>query len=437
LLGSLIDFIRDPIVMLQRGYQAHGEVFGFRLGRRDFWVFAGPEAHDAFFRVDGDILSAREVYRFTVPIFGRGIAYDTTPEIMEQQLGFLFPALRDGPMRRYVRLMQEEITAYTRNWGEAGEVDLPAMMNELTTLIACRCLLGEEVRNALYAGFGEHYHALQSGINLVGLFAPRLPIPAHRRRDRARREIVSLIGGVVAERRRTGHRAEDFLQALIDARYADSRVLRDDEITGLLLTVLFAGQHTSGVLAAWTGIELMHHPQAMDSVVAEVDAACPHELALDFDALKKHVLLDCAVHEAERLHPPLILLIRKVLREFRYRHFRFPAGSLAVVSPALSHRLPDVFPDPEQYDLARFAAPREEHKQHRYALITFGGGKHRCMGSHFAYLQVKALWAALLHGFDWAPVTPPPSPDYANWVTGPKAPCRVRFRRRKSLERNH
>jgi hypothetical protein len=49
----------------------------------------------------------------------------------------------------------------------------------------------------------------------------------------------------------------DFMQALMEARYADGRSLRDEEITGLLLTALFAGQHLSGVLAAWVGIDLL------------------------------------------------------------------------------------------------------------------------------------------------------------------------------------
>ena len=67
------------------------------------------------------------------------------------------------------------------------------------------------------------------------------------------------MGRILAERRRAGRREPDFMQALMEARYADGRSLRDEEITGLLLTALFAGQHTSGVLAAWVGIDLLRH----------------------------------------------------------------------------------------------------------------------------------------------------------------------------------
>ena len=52
------------------------------------------------------------------------------------------------------------------------------------------------------------------------------------------------------------------------------------------------------------------------------------------------------------------------------------------------------------------------------------------MGKHFAYLQLKAIWAVLLDRFDFFGAAEVPSPDYGSWVTGPETPCRVRYRRR-------
>ena len=147
-------------------------------------------------------------------------------------------------------------------------------------------------------------------------------------------------------------------------------------------------------------------------------------------ALKRQRALENAVRECERLHPPLILLIRKVVRPLRYRGHVVPADTMAVVSPAVAHRLPHVFADPDRFFPDRFAPPANEDKQHLYALIGFGGGKHRCMGKNFAMLQIKALWSVLLDRFRFTLHEPFPSPNYGSWVTGPKVPCRVRYRRR-------
>ena len=119
-----------------------------------------------------------------MPIFGRGVAYDASPELMDEQLGFLFPALREEAMSRFARIMFEETSRFADALGEDGEVDLPLAMNELTVKIASRCLIGQEVRDQVDTGFAEAYKDLQRGLNTLGFFLPRLPTPAHRCRDR-------------------------------------------------------------------------------------------------------------------------------------------------------------------------------------------------------------------------------------------------------------
>ncbi|MCY4612335.1 MAG: cytochrome P450 [Nitrospira sp.] len=430
LIGHLPDFLKDPVSMLSRGWREQGDLFRFRLGPREFVLFTGPEAHEVYFRAPEDQLNAKAVYQFTVPIFGRGVAYDAPPELMDEQLGFLFPALREAAMSRFARIMFEETSWFADALGEEGEADLPVALNELTVKIASRCLIGQEVRDQVDSGFAEAYHDLQKGINTLGFFLPRLPTAAHRSRDRARRNVVELFSRIMAERRFSGACPDDFMQALMHARYKDGRALSDDEISGILLTVLFAGQHTSAVLATWTGLELVRAPSYLARVRDEMQDVYREEGAMTLASLKRQVALEHAVRECERMHPPLIMLIRKVLKPVRYGDHLVPAGTLAMVSPAVSHRLPHVFADPERFSPERFDPPACEDKQHQYALIGFGGGKHVCMGKLFAYLQLKAIWTVLLDRFDFHLDTAFPAPNYGSWVTGPKAPCRVRYRRR-------
>ncbi|MCY4015970.1 MAG: cytochrome P450 [Gammaproteobacteria bacterium] len=433
LLGHLRQFQRDPTEFLLRGCREHGEMFQFRLGPRKFVLFSGPEAHHAFFKAPQDTLDAKSVYQFTVPIFGRGVAYDVSPELMTEQLGFLFPALRESAMKRYVRIMFEEINLFADSLGAEGEFDLPVEMNELTINIASRSFLGEEIRNEVDSGFAEAYHELQNGINTLGFFFPRLPTPAHRSRDRARRKISEIFTRIMTERRRTGATSEDFMQKLMEARYKDGQQLSDEEITGLLVTVLFAGQHTSAVLATWMALELQRAPQFIDRIRAETKQTYQGQEMLSYEGLKEQQLLENTVRECERLHPPLIILFRKALRAMDYAGYTVPAGALVAVAPASSHRLPEVFAEPDKFNPDRFAPPASEEKQHPYTLIGFGGGKHRCMGKNFAIMQIKAIWSVLLDRFDIELATPFPAPNYGSWVTGPRLPCRLRYRRREGV----
>ena len=431
LIGHLLEFQKEPVALLSRGRREHGDIFRFRLGPQDFVLFSGPDAHDFYFGAAEDRLDAKAVYEFTVPIFGRGVAYDVAPEIMSEQLGFLFPALQGAAMRRFARIMFEEVSLFADSLDDEGHMDLPLAMNQLTVNIASHCLIGREVRELVDEGFADAYHDLQRGINTLGFFFPRLPTTAHRTRDRARRRVAKLFAGVLADRRRRGNAPDDLMQTLMTARYKDGRSLDDEEIAGILLTVLFAGQHTSAVLATWTGLELMAAPSYLARVREEIREVYRQEGILSLANLKRQVALENVVRECERLHPPLILLIRKVTADIHYRDYLVPRGTLAMVSPAASHRLPHVFRNPERFAPDRFGSPDFEDKQHRYALIGFGGGKHRCMGKHFAYVQLKAIWTVLLDRFDFFLDTVVPAPNYGSWVTGPMEPCRLRYRRRR------
>lgn len=433
-LGHALDFCRNPVRLLQRGRDRYGPIFSFLLAGTRIALLTGPKANEAFFRAPDEQLSARAAYQLTVPVFGKGVAYDVSPERMSEQLDLLVPALTERRLRVYVDFICEEVENYLDRWNDEGVVDLLEVTNELTVFVASRCLIGPEFRKNVSTEFARLYHDLEGGMNPVAFIWPYLPLPSFRRRDRARVRVGDMISRIVAERRASGFAGEDFLQTLMTARYTDGTLLSDDTITGILLTLIFAGQHTSAVLAAWTGIELMRHPLYRARVLAEQEQVLGSEGKLRFEALREMELLERAVREAERLHPPIVMLMRKVISPFSYEDYTLPVGWLAMASPAVSHRIAEVFVQPNRFDPDRLAPDRAEDRKHRFALITFGGGKHGCLGMTFAYLQIKAIWSVLLRHFELELVCQDVEPSYTTLVVGPKQPCWIRYRRRRSSQ---
>jgi sterol 14alpha-demethylase len=427
LVGHAVQFRRDPVGLVQRGRDRYGDIFSFLLFGRTVHVLTGAAGNEAFFKASDAVLSAKEAYQFTVPIFGTGVAYDTTPELMDLQLRMIHPALRDEKMQSYARFIEAEVEACLDGWGDAGTLDLLTAMSEITIRTAGRCLIGAEFHTGLASTFARLYHDLEAGINMVAFFAPNFPLPAMRRRDRARRRVVALMSGLIAARRTGKQATDDFLDTLIAARSADGEPLGDDTITGLLLTLLFAGQHTSAVLATWTGILLLHNSQYLAPILSEQSAVFRGE-GMTLSALKLLTHLERCIKEAERLHPPLVMLMRKALQDFPFAGHVMPAGDLVLVSPGVSHRIGEIFADPMRYDPERFAPPREEDRRTPYGLIGFGGGKHRCIGLAFAYQQVKVIWSVLLRRYAFELVDRDQRPNYATFVVGPRQPCLVRYR---------
>src|SRR5262249_19217152 len=176
----------------------------------------------------------------------------------------------------------------------------------LTVFIASRCLVGAEFRRRLSRELARLFQDLEHGINLISLVNPYLPLPAFRRRDRARACMAELITTIIAERRAGAAAGDDFLEVLMAARYADGRPLSEEEIVGLLIATIFAGQHTSAVMGAWTGILLLEHPRWLPAVLDE-QAQVLGGGEITLEALRRVVVRARRIQGGERPHPPLVL----------------------------------------------------------------------------------------------------------------------------------
>jgi sterol 14-demethylase len=117
--------------------------------------------------------------------------------------------------------------------------------------------------------------------------------------------------------------------------------------------------------------------------------------------------------------------MRKVMRDFEYKGNVFGTDTTLVISPYVSHRVPEIFPDPERFDPAR---PMPENV---FASIPFGGGRRKCPGNAFAFLQVKSIFCALLSRYELELVDSPDSYQdvMPSLILRPSEPCRLRYRR--------
>lgn len=133
------------------------------------------------------------------------------------------------------------------------------------------------------------YHDFDVAIDLIAVYLGLpLPLPKYRRRDEAHLELKRMFLGEIADRRAKGEKFDDLVDTLMNATYKDGRPLSDDEIGGMLIGVLFAGQHTSSITAAWTGLELQANPAYLKRVMDEQKAVMAEfNGELTFEALKK------------------------------------------------------------------------------------------------------------------------------------------------------
>lgn len=431
-VGHTVEFVRSTIGLLARAQRELGSVAGIEIvGKRMVAVF-GPEAQEAVFRAPDSQLNPSEAYKIMTPIFGKDVVYDAPPEKMNEQLKMLLPALKDRRMRTYGEIIVEEVEQSIADWGESGEIDLVEYCRVLTNYTSSHCLLGREFRKGMTEEFAAVYHSLERGVTPVAYLNAHLPLPSFRERDKARARLEEMVTQIIAERRRAGRTGEDFLQTLMESRYKSGAPLTEHEITGMLVAALFAGHHTSSVTTAWSIIELCNHPAYLKRVLDELEGVFGGGEAVGFHSLRNIPLTERTVLEVLRLHPPLFMLVRVAMEDFVHAGYFIPKGTWVLISPTVTHRIPELFQNPEVFDPDRFAPPREEDKRD-FAYIPFGGGRHKCMGNAFALLQIKAILAILLRRYEFELVNPRVESDFHGLVVGPKEPCRVRYRRRKAV----
>lgn len=430
LLGHALEMRTDPVGLMQRGRDMFGDIFSMKLPGATGVVMTGVKANEKYFRLKDDDVSQAEAYQLMTPIFGKGMAYDAPPKVMREQLAFFHDALREARLKTYAAGFVEEAEMYFGKWGDEGLVNFYDVGNELTIYTSSRSLLGNEYRQKLSSEFAHLYQEMEGGLNLIAFFNPYLPLPSFRRRDRARKRMGEMIGEIIDHRRTQGLEGTDFLQTLMEAKYSDGRALTPDEITGLLLAIMFAGHHTSGVTFSWTGILLAQNPQWIKPLREEQERVLGDRTDLTLDDLRSMPLLEGTIKEVLRLYPPIIMLMRKVINPFEFQGYTVPERSMIFASPAVSQRIPELFPNPHRFDPERFLPPRSEDKKNPMGWIAFGAGRHRCMGIVFAQLQLRAIWSHLLRNFDFELTEDRYEPDYSRLLVGPREPCRLRYKRR-------
>lgn len=431
LLGHMLEFGKNPFEYMVKLRNTLGEIGEFRMFHQQMVLMTGPEASEAFFRAPDAQLDQSQAYKIMTPIFGKGVVFDAPPHKKDQQLKMLMPVLRDKPMRGYAQVIVQEVEQLVAEWGDTGEIDLLAVMKELTIYTSSHCLLGDEFRYELNEEFASIYHDLEKGVNPLAFVFPYLPLPVFRRRDQARSRLQELVTGIIAKRAQKTEKSEDAFQLLIDARYDDGSPLSAHEITGMLIGTIFAGHHTTAGTAAWTLLELARRPEQLRRVLEELDQHFGVDGEVTFQSLRETPVLENVIKEVLRLHPPLIFLIRKVMQDFHFKGYTVKAGKYVCASPRVSHRIAEVFPDPDTFDPDRYTEARQEDAQ-PYSWIAFGGGKHKCSGNAFAMLQLKAIFSILLRRYTFELIDDKDhyQDDFTQMVVQPLSPCRVRYVKR-------
>ncbi|TWP50599.1 cytochrome P450 [Lentzea tibetensis] len=426
-IGHLTEFHRSPEELFRRGRAEHGDMFTFALpGGHKAVALLGPERSRLFFAETDRALSVRPAYPFIARMFAPDFFFVAPFDEYRRQRQIILPRFQGRQLDGYVTAMDAEAVALIEQLGDAGEFTVTDHFAPLAARIAARCFLGRDLAAAIDQDFFAEFRRFSGGIASF----PRgdWPLPKFIRGKRARNRLRVILGDLIAERRKAPLDPPDFLQTIAEAHYPDGSPVPDLVLINLILLLIVGGHETTAGHMSWALLDLLGNPRELASATSESAEVLAGNGFCDFASVKPLRHLDLCLLETERLHPVANLLVREALAPLEVDGTTIPAGTVMFVSPAVSHRLADLWPEPDAFRPERFAG--EEGKLARQMLIGFGGGTHRCIGLHFAHLEMKIVLARLLTHFDMELVDGPPQPVRGFRAKWPASPCRVRYRAR-------
>jgi cytochrome P450 len=179
------------------------------------------------------------------------------------------------------------------------------------------------------------------------------------------------------DRRR--HRRDDLVSRLLDAE-VDGQRLTDDEILGICLLLLTAGLDTVTNTLCCDLAYFAQHPEARQAIV------------------KDPALIPSAVEELLRWESPVDTLARVTTTDTEIKGFPIPKGTNVGIALGAANIDDHAIPGADTVNLAR------DPNRH----LAFGGGVHRCLGSHLARMELRVVlreWHKRIPDYHLAPGT--------------------------------
>lgn len=279
--------------------------------------------------------------------------------------------------------------------------DLALDMQHLTLEIVGRALLDIDVADergevgaALALAIGYiNYHVLHP-------LAPPAWLPTSRNRAfrRASKLLDERVFAIIAERQRRGVAGDDLLGMLLDARdEATSASMSAQQLRDEVVTMILAGHDAPGLALSWAWYLLAQHPDVEQHLHAELDNVLGGRSPTVGDLPQLH-FTKMVIDETLRLYPSLWAMGRQATETDELGGYHIPARSLVVVSPYVTHRNPEYWDNPMQFDPERWLPSRMVDRPF-FAYFPFGGGARHCMGNHFAMMEMQLILATVAQRF--------------------------------------
>ncbi len=394
-LRGLLGQPYDALVDLHRRY---GAVCQFGFGPQRYVLVFGAEGNKLLL-TDNAVqprFSSREVLSLLIPVVGERAMVVSDGEDHRRRRALVQPAFVKRRIAGYVPTMVAEIDRMIDRWPVGETVAAFGEVRACIRRIAIRSLFGDRLDRHT----DEIGRELETALRYINRspflrFDHDLPGTAYRRAMAARGRVDQLVRAEIAQRRAEPDDRGDVLDALLTASDDSGTGLSDLEVRDQVISLIASGYDSSSTAAGWAVYALLSQPEVFASVRAEV-ARVVGAAPLTAEHLAELDYVGWTVNEVLRLYTPGVLTGRTADVDVEFAGHVIPRGAKVLYSQYVTHRLPELWPDPETFQPRRWDPTTPDYREPEpYSFVPFGGGYRRCIGYYFAELELRALIVAL------------------------------------------
>jgi cytochrome P450 len=402
-LGLFINFLRDPLSVLDNISQKYGDISHFKFGKQNIYLINHPDyIKDVLVTYNSYFIKSRGL-QLAKRVLGEGLL-TSEGELHHKQRQLMQPLFQSDEITKYANIMTDYTLRMSSRWSNSDTIDIHKEFMQLTLSIVSRAFFDVDIEEAETKEIGEHVTTLVEYFNRTRIplakAVEKLPLPSNIRFRHAKKQLDTIIYRIIDKHRTSstatnngsnnnnldeekdqekGCHHKDLINLLLQGETngfisppnenektnnknsklrkntnATKQQLMRDNVT----TIFLAGHETVANALTWTFYLLSQNPKEEKLLHQEIDLILGdnnnENRVPTVTDIPKLEYTERVFAEAMRLYPPAWAIGRQAINNCKIGNYIIPAASSILMSQYLMHRNLRYFPQPERFDPERW-----------------------------------------------------------------------------------
>lgn len=438
-LGLFINFLRDPLSVLDNISETYGDISHFKFGKQNIYLINHPDyIKDVLVTYNSNFIKSRGL-QLAKQVLGEGLL-TSEGELHHKQRQLVQPLFQSDQIAKYANIMTDYTLRMSNRWSESAIIDIHKEFMQLTLSIVSKAFFDVDIEEAETKEIGQYVTTLIEYFNRTRIpFAKaieRLPLPSNICFHHAKKQLDAIIYRIIDNHRtsitttnnnngsnnqdeeknqhKEGYDHKDLISLLLQGETdafissinekskfrKNTSILKQRLVRDNVATIFLAGHETVANALTWTFYLLSKNPKEEELLQQEIDSVLGDDGSNEdrvppIKDISKLEYAERVFAESMRLYPPAWAIGRQAINNCKIGKYTIPAGSSILMSQYLMHRNPHYFPQPERFDPERWT-PQEKARRPKFSYFPFGGGPRSCIGESFAWMEGILLIATIV-----------------------------------------